>query len=231
MIQGVAHCDGSAKSRCISTQTCMQRSPKGPYAKPGIDISAFLGVHVFSRTPPIRERNVAWGDLFPADPEEPTPRACVSSSKERSRGIGKMTIEQQRRKTEPELDGGCLCGKIRFHVGSDLRVHYCHCDMCRRATGSAFAVLAWAPVQGLTWDATAPTYRRSSPIARRGFCPDCGTPLTLAYDASPGEIALHVGSFDDPARLEPRYNYGSGQRLGWVCCGTNLPDHDTKERW
>ncbi|RWC24742.1 MAG: GFA family protein [Mesorhizobium sp.] len=103
--------------------------------------------------------------------------------------------------------------------------------MCRRATGSAFAVLAWVPVQSLTWIAGAPACRRSSPIAQRGFCPDCGPPHSLAYDASPDEIALHVGTSDDPARLEPAYNYGSKQRLGWVCCGIVLPHHDTKERW
>ncbi|WP_348629845.1 GFA family protein [Mesorhizobium sp. M7A.F.Ca.US.010.02.1.1] len=110
-------------------------------------------------------------------------------------------------------------------------VHYCHCDMCRRATGSAFAVLAWVPSQSVNWTNATPTYRRSSPIACRGFCSACGSPLSLAYDASPGEIALHIGTFDDPARLEPRYNYGSRQRLGWVCCGIDLPHHDTEERW
>ncbi|AMY00518.1 hypothetical protein A4R29_14195 [Mesorhizobium ciceri biovar biserrulae] len=103
--------------------------------------------------------------------------------------------------------------------------------MCRRATGSAFAVLAWVPSQSVTWTDATPTYRRSSPIACRGFCSACGSLLSLAYDASPGEIALHVGTFDDPARLEPRYNYGSRQRLGWVCCGMDLPHHDTEERW
>jgi hypothetical protein len=110
-------------------------------------------------------------------------------------------------------------------------VHYCHCDMCRRATGSAFAVLAWVPSQSVAWINATPTYRRSSPIAQRGFCSSCGSPLSLSYDASPGEIALHVGTFDNPAHLEPRYNYGSGQRLGWVCCGIELPHHDTEERW
>jgi hypothetical protein len=132
---------------------------------------------------------------------------------------------------EMELSGGCLCGKVRFRVGSQPRVHYCHCDMCRRATGSAFAVLAWVPIQSLTWTAAAPACRRSSPIAQRGFCPDCGSPLSLAYDASPDKIALHVGTFDDPDHLQPGYNYGSKQRLHWVCCGIDLPHHDTEEQW
>ncbi|QKC98466.1 GFA family protein [Mesorhizobium sp. NZP2298] len=129
------------------------------------------------------------------------------------------------------LSGGCLCGRVRFNVRSEPRVHYCHCDMCRRATGSAFAVLAWVPSQSLTWTGAEPNCRRSSPIAQRGFCSACGSPLSLTYDASPNEVALHVGTFDDPASLQPHYNYGSSQRLSWVCCGIDLPDHDTEERW
>ncbi|MEW6635059.1 MAG: GFA family protein, partial [Pseudomonadota bacterium] len=127
--------------------------------------------------------------------------------------------------------GGCLCGEIRYRVSVAPRVHYCHCDMCRRTTGSAFAVLGWVPVAGLSWLTGEPTERRSSPIARRSFCLSRGTPLTLAYDANPYEIAIHIGSFDDPVELEPRHNYGSSQRLGWVCCGIDLPHRDTEERW
>jgi hypothetical protein len=129
------------------------------------------------------------------------------------------------------LSGGCLCGAVRYMVNAAPRVHYCHCDMCRRATGSAFAVLAWVPLGQVMWTKAEPTVRKSSPIADRGFCSACGSPLTLSYDGSLEEVAIHVGTFDDPARLEPRYNYGAAQRLGWVCCGLDLPDHNTKEAW
>ncbi|MBZ9699615.1 MULTISPECIES: GFA family protein [unclassified Mesorhizobium] len=138
-----------------------------------------------------------------------------------------MVAQQEMR----ERTGGCLCGNVRYRTISRPRTHYCHCDMCRRSTGSAFAVLAWVPSASLEWLSNKPFCRRSSPIAQRSFCRDCGSPVALAYDASPDEIALHVGTFDDPADLEPRYNYGSAQRLGWTCCGVDLPHHDAEERW
>ena len=127
------------------------------------------------------------------------------------------------------LSGGCLCGEIRYRVHAKPRVHYCHCDMCRRATGSAFAVLAWVRSETIDWSGS-PSVRRSSPLAERSFCGTCGSPLALVYDGAV-ETALHVGTFDDPQQLEPRYNYGSNQRLGWVCCGIDLPHHPTEERW
>jgi hypothetical protein len=130
-----------------------------------------------------------------------------------------------------ESSGGCLCGAVRYRLTNVPRVHYCHCDMCRRATGSAFAVLAWISINHLFWTSGRPKYRRSSPLAERGFCAECGTPLTLAYDADQGELALHAGTLDAPDRHEPRYNYGASQRLGWVCCGVDLPDRNTEERW
>ena len=39
--------------------------------------------------------------------------------------------------TEPaEQLGGCLCGKLRYRsTGAVLRSVFCHCQMCRRATG------------------------------------------------------------------------------------------------
>ena len=48
-------------------------------------------------------------------------------------------------------NGGCLCGAVRYSVQRVERAHSCHCEMCRRATRSAFAVLAWASTADLTW--------------------------------------------------------------------------------
>jgi hypothetical protein len=78
-----------------------------------------------------------------------------------------------------ERAGGCLCGAVRYRLAGSPGVHCCHCDMCRRATGSAFAVLAWIPFERLFWTSGRPRYRRSSPLAERGFCPECGSPLSL----------------------------------------------------
>lgn len=136
-----------------------------------------------------------------------------------------MTAGQER-----SFTGGCLCGRTRYEASGGLRVHYCHCGMCRRATGSAFAVLVWLDRSARRWSGARPAFYRSSPIATRGFCPACSTPLTLAYDGG-DEIALHAGSLDDPSAVAPAYHYGVEGRLPCADCGQGLPERATKERW
>ena len=130
------------------------------------------------------------------------------------------------------LTGGCLCGATRFSVSAFPRVHYCHCSMCRKATGGAFAVLGWVPRDSLKWQVDkGRKIFRSSPIALRSFCAACGTPLTLDYDEDRREIALHVGAFDDPATLTPLYHYGVEGRLAWADTHDGLPETASKEQW
>jgi hypothetical protein len=133
-----------------------------------------------------------------------------------------------------ELTGGCLCGRVRYRAEGPPGVHWCHCGMCRRATGGAAAVLAWVAAAGLRWTGEAePAQRRSSPLARRGFCPACGTPMTLVYNegSEAGKVALYAGTLDEPERWPPRHHYGVEGRLPWMDAGKGLPERETEERW
>ena len=43
----------------------------------------------------------------------------------------------------PELEGGCACGAVRYRLSSKpMFVHCCHCRDCQRQTGSAFVLNA-----------------------------------------------------------------------------------------
>ncbi|WP_425229793.1 GFA family protein [Sphingomonas sp.] len=100
------------------------------------------------------------------------------------------------------LAGGCQCGRIRYRVEVDeLDAYLCHCRMCQRATGGFAAALKQVKRGAITW-AREPDRYRSSPIAQRGFCAACGTPLTYEGDGSEG-LDLTVGSFDEAGRLTP----------------------------
>jgi len=127
------------------------------------------------------------------------------------------------------VTGGCLCGAVRWRALYGARlVHHCHCGMCRRWTGAAFATLAWFPRDAIVWTGQAPASFRASPIAVRTHCAACGTPLSLAYDAR-DDIALTVGSMDDPGAVRPSHHYGVEGRLPWADIGAALPAKATRE--
>ena len=97
-------------------------------------------------------------------------------------------------------EGGCLCGAVRYLVAGPLSdVHACHCGQCRRqsghfvaATNAARAHFTLTQDRGLKW-------YRSSEIAQRGFCAECGS--ALFWDDGAGEISINAGSLDQPTGL------------------------------
>ena len=119
--------------------------------------------------------------------------------------------------TAEEMTGGCLCGRVRYRVAVDDHDAYlCHCRMCQRAVGNVAAALKQVPIAALTWTGDPPDRYRSSPIAQRGFCRDCGTPLTWEGDGHEN-IDLTVGSFDDARRLRPVLNAGvESWHIDWL---------------
>ncbi|WP_183782198.1 GFA family protein [Rhizobium sp. BK456] len=125
--------------------------------------------------------------------------------------------------------GGCLCGTCRYEFrGNPTHTGYCHCDICKKATGGPFAVLVQASLEAFRWTKGRPRSYRSSSIATRGFCDLCGTPLYLQYD-NDELIRVTVGSLDYPERVRPSGHYGVESRLGWADGGRGLPEEKTQE--
>ncbi len=115
------------------------------------------------------------------------------------------------------LTGGCLCGAIRYrYEGAPGAAFNCHCSICRRSAGAPF--LAWMTLNSaeLTFDKGAPRYRHSSENGRRGFCPDCGTPLFFVFDDEPELIYSTVGSHDRPNQTPPGVDLYERDRVPWV---------------
>jgi hypothetical protein len=107
-----------------------------------------------------------------------------------------------------QVTGGCQCGHVRYAaVIHDDDAYLCHCRMCQRATGGVSIAFKNMKKADVTWTGAAPDLFASSPIAERGFCARCGTPLTFAFPDS-DNIDLTVGSFDEPARFQPRHHFG-----------------------
>ncbi len=127
----------------------------------------------------------------------------------------------------PTCTGGCQCGAVRFRVTGKLwDASICHCRMCQKAFGAYYAPLVSTRGLQLEWTRGEPKRFQSSNLVRRGFCADCGTPLT--YEAPDG-IALAAGAFDEPALLPPSIQYGVEARLPFMDTLPGLPARRTEE--
>ena len=99
--------------------------------------------------------------------------------------------------------------------------------MCQKAFGSFFAPLVSARRDDVAWTRGQPAHFQSSNLARRGFCRDCGTPLTWERDGEWVELA--IGAFDRPDDLRPVIQMCEGQKLSWFGDLPGLPVRTAQE--
>ncbi len=127
-----------------------------------------------------------------------------------------------------EMSGGCACGRVRYRarVGND-EAYLCHCRMCQRATGSISIAFKNVKKADVNWE-TEPDWYRSSPIAQRPYCRECGTSLGFAFPDSEN-MDLTVASFDDPSRFRPVHHFGvESLHRAWINT-EGLPEYRTDE--
>jgi len=124
--------------------------------------------------------------------------------------------------------GGCQCGAVRYRLSMQpQRTHLCHCRMCQRAVGNVFAALTGVKKDRIEWTRGKPAFFASSSLAQRGFCANCGTPLTFAYHDAEW-IYVTLGSLDDPSLVKPEKHFGIESQLPWVHVADELPHIPTE---
>jgi hypothetical protein len=127
------------------------------------------------------------------------------------------------------LTGGCQCGAVRYALYAEPdSADICHCRMCQKAVGNLFMAVAGVPLDQFAWTSGEPTVFRSSSAAERGFCSDCGTPLSFRYLAR-DEINVTLGSLDEPAKTKPTIQHGIESRVPWWRDLFDLPGMTTAQ--
>lgn len=123
------------------------------------------------------------------------------------------------------LEGGCLCGAVRYRIARVRTAFFCHCTQCRRASGAN--ALPWASVARADFALTAGALRlyASSPGVTRGFCGACGSPI-LFDKAGEDAVDITLGTLDAPDRVPPTYHLWVDSELAMSAgLGAGLPRH------
>src|SRR4051812_3980324 len=109
--------------------------------------------------------------------------------------------------TMKKIQGGCLCAAVRYELDGPLSdVGNCHCSMCRRFHGAAFAAYARVSGENFRWLSGQELLRvyESSAGAGWAFCRICGSSLGLPEDGKLAAIAL--GTLDEDPGVRPGYH-------------------------
>ena len=130
---------------------------------------------------------------------------------------------------EARLTGGCQCGAVRYRLEAEpTGSNICHCRMCQKPSGGLFMVFTGVRAGALVWTRGSLKVFASSAMAERGFCADCGTPLTYRI-LNRSRISVTVGSLDKPSAVAPATQYGVESKLPWLHAIGALPHRDIAE--
>ncbi len=124
------------------------------------------------------------------------------------------------------LEGGCLCGGVRFRIRGKLGPFgFCHCVECRKSSGSAFT--ANAPVRAKYFELVGgeelTREYESSPGKWRVFCSRCGSPVWAYLEGEPETRRIRLGTLDGDPERRPLVHVWVSERAPWYEIRDELP--------
>ena len=115
------------------------------------------------------------------------------------------------------LTGSCLCGDIAYEVHGEIsRMVHCHCSMCRKLHGSAFATFGMVEGGAVRWrkgQEKVARYR-SSEEGGRSFCPRCGSAVPSPSASGPVSYVPLGNLAEDPGDVEGLHFF-AGSKAPW----------------
>jgi len=126
--------------------------------------------------------------------------------------------------------GSCLCNAIRFEVDEfEPRTGNCHCSMCRKFHGAAYATIAEAKRNHFRWICGQELIKgyTAENGTTRSFCANCGSSLTFASpEADPDLVEIALGGFDDEVPVRPDAHIYVASAAKWALPEDDLPQFE-----
>jgi hypothetical protein len=124
--------------------------------------------------------------------------------------------------------GSCLCGTVRFKVEEAFDSFYlCHCQHCKKDTGSAHAANLFSQSAKLSWlsgaDAVT-SFTLQGTRHSRSFCKFCGSALPNTQTA--GVLIVPAGSLDTDVPILPTAHIFSSSKAHWEEASEEVPTFD-----
>jgi hypothetical protein len=95
--------------------------------------------------------------------------------------------------------------------------------MCRKHSGAPALAFVHFLAGEFAWVRGEPTRFQSSEFAQRGFCPNCGSTLTMHEDVLADRVQVAVGSLDEPGRVHIDDHVWTEQAIPWFQIADQAP--------
>ena len=106
--------------------------------------------------------------------------------------------------------GSCLCGSVNYKSNSDpLVIQNCHCDQCRKATGSVYLTNLFIKEENFEITGEVNNYRHLSDAGNnmtKSFCPNCGSQVFGKNSGRPRIITIRAGTVNEKDIIKPIRN-------------------------
>jgi hypothetical protein len=121
-------------------------------------------------------------------------------------------------KSEYSVEGGCLCGAVRFELTAPpLHAGYCHCTRCQRRTGAAAS--AQARIDGssfkmLSGGEVVRGWKPPDAGFEKCFCGECGAHL-FSRSQDRTQMSVRMGAFDSDPGVRPSFRQFVSYAASW----------------
>ena len=137
-------------------------------------------------------------------------------------------------------EASCNCGQLRVTCkGPDPeRISLCHCNLCQKQSGSAFAIQARFPRDQVTIEGKSTAWKLTLAEAKRvkyrncvslggggtfHFCPVCGSTVWYTAGGDAARIGVKIGTFADPTFPPPKISGFEKYGHPWAMKAEDLP--------
>ena len=123
--------------------------------------------------------------------------------------------------------GSCLCGEIKYSVDKlEKQIAHCHCTMCRKFHGAAFATYGEAKTENFHWLSGEKLLKNyiGENGTKRLFCSSCGSSLVFIPSNDTGEfVEFSLGTLDSEIPNKPDAHIFTNYSSCWYQITDKLP--------
>lgn len=128
--------------------------------------------------------------------------------------------------------GSCLCGGVKIQVSGEISdIIHCHCSLCRKSSGTAFATNGFVASEDFhinEGESLLGAYELQ-PGKKRHFCTRCASPVFSSNAQDPTRIRLRLGILDCDIDEKPGSHNFVTSRANWDSLYQDLPHYEAHE--